>query len=272
MNVINPAYAGSNNGLGIGILHRSQWEGLDGAPETSTLNVHSAIGNNVGIGMSIISDQIGPVNETNAYIDFSYTLNLAKENKLAFGLKAGVTSHDIGLVDLALIDLDDPFFANDISEMTPNVGAGVYFYKPNKYYVSLSMPNIINSIHLDADNYNIGSETQHLFAATGYVFDLSNDFKLKPHAFLKYTSISPISLDLNANLFMYDIVELGVGYRLDAAMTGMINFKISPSCRIGYAYDSVQSELNFITKSSHEVFINFDINFNTKVSKSPRYF
>ena len=134
------------------------------------------------------------------------------------------------------------------------------------------MPNILNSVHLDAGDFNIGSETQHLFAATGYVFDLSTDFKLKPHAFLKYTSESPASLDLNANLFMYDLVEVGVGYRLDAAMTGMINFKVSPSCRIGYSYDSVQSELNFIAKSSHEVFINFDLNFNTKVSKSPRYF
>ena len=95
---------------------------------------------------------------------------------------------------------------------------------------------------------------------------------MKPHAFLKYTSETPASLDLNANLFMYDIVELGVGYRLDAAMTAMVNFRVSPSCRIGYSYDSVQSELNFIAKSSHEVFINFDLNFNTKVSKSPRYF
>ena len=127
MNVINPAYAGSSEGLGVGLLYRSQWEGLDGAPETSTVNIHTPIGNNVGLGMSIISDQIGPVKETNAYIDFSYTLNLANENRLAFGLKAGVTSHDIGLVDLTLIDLNDPFFANDISEMTPNIGAGVYF-------------------------------------------------------------------------------------------------------------------------------------------------
>ena len=272
MNVINPAYAGSADGLGVGILYRSQWEGLDGAPETSTFNIHTPIGNNVGLGLSIISDQIGPVKETNAYVDFSYTLNLANENRLAFGLKAGVTAHDIGLIGLSLIDPNDPFFANDINEMTPNVGAGMYFYKPNKYYVSVSIPNILNSVHLDAEDYNIGSETQHLFAATGYVFDLSNDFKLKPHAFLKYTSESPASLDLNANLFMYNLIELGVGYRLDAAMTAMVNLQLTPSMRIGYAYDSVQSELNFIAKSSHEIFINFDLNFNTKVSRSPRYF
>ena len=272
MNVINPAYAGSSDGIGIGILYRSQWEGLDGAPETGTLNIHSPIAENMGLGMSIISDQIGPVKETNAYIDFSYTLNLANENRLAFGLKAGVTSHDIGLTNLELIDQNDPFFSENINEMTPNIGAGIYFYKPNRYYMSVSMPNILNSVHLDADDYNVGSETQHLFAATGYVFDLSEDFKLKPHAFLKYALDSPASLDINANLFMYNIIEFGVGYRLDAAATAMINFQVGPSVRIGYAYDSVQSELNYISKSSHEVFINFDLSFTKKISRSPRYF
>jgi type IX secretion system PorP/SprF family membrane protein len=134
------------------------------------------------------------------------------------------------------------------------------------------MPNILNSVHLDADEYNIGSETQHLFAAAGYVYDISEDFKLKPHVFLKYAFDSPASIDINANLFMYDLVEVGIGYRLDDAITAMINFQVSPSVRIGYAYDNTQSELNYYTKSSHEIFINFDISFITKVSRSPRYF
>ena len=230
------------------------------------------MGNNVGLGVSVISDDIGPVKETNIYADFSYTLNLANNNNLAFGLKAGFTSHDIGLIGLDIIHPNDPFFANNVNEMTPNIGAGLYFYNPNQYYVSVSMPNILNSVHLDADEYNIGSETQHLFAAAGYIYDISEDFKLKPHVFMKYAFDSPASIDINANLFMYDLVEIGIGYRLDDAITGMINFQVSPSVRIGYAYDSTQSELNFYTKSSHEIFINFDISFRSKVSRSPRYF
>ena len=272
MNVINPAYAGSSDATSIGVLYRDQWEGLDGAPKTATMNIHFPAGNNVGFGFSAISDEIGPVSETNLYVDFSYTLNLANENRLAFGIKAGGTFHDIGLIDLSLIDPNDPFFANDINENTPNFGAGIYFYKPNKYYVSVSVPNILESVHLDSSDFNIGSETRHLFAAMGYVFDINNDFKFKPHAFMKYASEAPISLDLNANLFMYDFVEIGLGYRTDDSITAMINFLVSPSIRIGYAYDSIQSELSFLTKASHEIFINFDINFRTKVSRSPRYF
>ena len=71
---------------------------------------------------------------------------------------------------------------------------------------------------------------------------------------------------------MYDFVEFGLGFRTDDSVTAMINFLVTPSIRIGYAYDSIQSELSFLTDASHEIFINFDINFKTKVSRSPRYF
>lgn len=274
MNIINPAYTGTTEGLAVGALYRSQWVGLDGGPETFTFNIHSPVGKQVGLGLSVISDQIGPVNETNAYVDFSYTIPVGNTTKLAFGLKGGFTFHDIGIAEsqINLIDTGDPFFANAINETTPNIGAGVYFYKPNKYYVSVSMPNILNGVHLDANGRNIGSESEHLFAAAGYVINLSENFKLKPHALLKYAMDAPISYDINANVFMYDLVEVGVGYRLEDSFSGMINFQVYDNLRIGYAYDAIRSDLDIVTNSSHEIFINFDLNFSKKVSRSPRYF
>jgi len=272
MNIINPAYTGSTEVLAVGALYRSQWVGLDGGPETFTFNIHSPIGKQVGLGLSVISDQIGPVKETNAYVDFSYTIPVGTVTKLAFGIKGGFTFHDIGLADVNTTDPNDPFFENNINETTPNIGAGVYFYKPNKYYISASVPNILNGVHLDTNGTKIGSETEHFFAAAGYVFDLSENFKLKPHALLKYATDAPLSYDINANVFMYDLVEIGVGYRLQDSFSGMINFQVYDNLRIGYAYDAIRSDLNIVTNSSHEIFINFDLNFSSKVSRSPRYF
>ena len=272
MNVINPAYAGSSESVSIGALYRSQWVGLEGSPSTGTLSIHSPVGNRVGLGLSLINDEVGPVRETNAYVDFSYTLPVGSITKLAFGLKAGATFHDIGLASIETIDADDPFFSQDVNETTANVGAGMYLYQPNRWYLSASMPNILNGTHLDSDGRKIGSETEHLFAAAGYVFDLSENFKLKPHALMKFAFDAPVSYDVNLNLFMYDIVEIGGGYRLDDSFSGMVNFMVSPTMRIGYAYDAIQSELNVVTDASHEIFINFDIDLPRKVSRSPRYF
>jgi type IX secretion system PorP/SprF family membrane protein len=272
MNIINPAYAGSYDGLAIGVLYRSQWVGLEGSPNTATFNASAPVGKRVGVGLSFINDQIGPVIENNVYADFSYTLPLGNENKLAFGLKAGATFHDIGLVDLDAIDPSDPLLQTDINQATPNLGIGVYFYQTNKYYVSLSMPNMLNSVHLDDNGYKIGSETLHFFAAAGYVFSLSDNFKLKPNTMFKMAVDAPLSFDINANLFMYDRVEVGVGYRLEDSFIAMVNFLITPSLRVGYAYDSIVSDLNVATSASHEIFINFDIPLLKKVSRSPRYF
>src|SRR5215831_9926609 len=97
MNVINPAYAGSKDHLSGGVLYRNQWVGLDGAPTTFSLVGSSPVGKNVGVGLSMVADNIGPVSEKDVYADFSYTLNLGGEHRLALGLKAGATFQNTGL-------------------------------------------------------------------------------------------------------------------------------------------------------------------------------
>ena len=72
MNVVNPAYAGSKEGLSVTALYRNQWSGFDGAPVTFTFSAHSPISDKIGLGLSAIKDELGPVSETNVFADFSY--------------------------------------------------------------------------------------------------------------------------------------------------------------------------------------------------------
>ena len=163
MNVVNPAYAGLKETLSITALYRKQWSGLEGAPETITFSGHSPVSDKVGLGLSAIKDELGPVKETNVYVDFSYTLQMSETLKLALGLKAGATFHDVGLIDLELQDPNDPFFSQDINNTYPNVGAGAFFYGDN-FYIGLSVPNFLNSVHLDENGLKYGSEVMHYFA------------------------------------------------------------------------------------------------------------
>ena len=271
MNVINPAYAGSRENLSFGLLYRTQWNGLEGAPKTGTFFGHAPVGRNVGLGLSVISDEIGPVKETNAYADFSYTLPLGGEHKLALGLKAGATFHDIGLTGLDLIDANDDFFSENINTTTPNVGAGVFYYS-NKYYLAVSVPNILDSVHLDADGNKIGSETAHYFVTGGYVFQVSDNTKLKPSFLVKSAFDAPTSFDVNLNALFYEKFEIGASYRLEDSFSGLVNFAITPSLRIGYAYDNISSDIKAYAPASHEFMLLFDLNLPKKVSRSPRYF
>lgn len=270
MNVINPAYAGSRENLSFGLLYRSQWAGIDGAPETGTFFGHTPVGQKVGLGLSVISDRVGPVKETNAYADFSYTLKLGGEHRLAFGVKAGATFHDIGLADLDLIDPNDEFFQN-INTTTPNIGAG-FFYYTDKYYLALSVPNILNSVHLDADGNKLGSEEAHYFLTGGYVFQLSPKTKLKPSFLVKSAFGAPTSFDVNLNALFFEKFEIGASYRLDDSFSGLVNFAITQNIRVGYSYDNVTSDIKKYAPASHEFILLFDLNFPKRVSRSPRYF
>lgn len=279
MNVINPAYAGSKENLSMGLLYRKQWVDIQGAPETFTFSGHTPIGKNVGLGLSAISDKIGPVNEQNLYADFSYTLNLGGEHKLAFGIKAGATFHKVGLFsDIGngfVPQPNDPAFSENVDNVYLNFGSGLFYYTDN-YYFAVSVPNMFKAKHLDVrDNgqeREFGSETQHYFITGGYVFDLSPNVKFKPFAMLKTAFGAPSSVDVSTNFLFNERFEIGATYRLEDSFGAMVNFAVTPSIRIGYAYDHIVSDLNVTTPASHEIILLFDLNFPKKVSRSPRFF
>ena len=271
MNVVNPAYAGSKETLSLTALYRKQWSGLDGAPETITFSGHSPINDKMGLGLSAIKDELGPVKETNVYVDYSYTLQVSEKLKLALGLKAGATFHDVGLTNLELQDPNDPFFSTDINNTYPNIGAGAFFYGDN-FYIGLSVPNFLNSVHLDENGLKYGNETNHYFGTAGYVFQVSENMKLKPSVMVKSAFDAPLSFDGNLNALFYEKFEIGVSYRLEDSFSGLVGFQATDYLRIGYAYDHVISELDAVASASHEVILTFDVFFKKKSLRSPRYF
>ena len=267
MNILNPAYAGSKGVTSIGLLGRTQWVGVDGAPKTATLSINGPVGNNVGLGFSVIHDEIGPVKEDNVYADFSYTLNLSEEDKFAFGIKAGATF--LNVREVITVDVDP--LNVPVSLIAPNFGVGLMYYN-DRFYAGLSVPNFIESRYLDKKNgiSSTASEKTHYFLTSGYVFDLDENLKLKPSTMLKATPGAPLSIDLSLNLLIQEKVELGLSHRLDDSISGMIGFNVNQDLRIGYAYDYTTSNFGVFNSGSHEIMILFDL--NKKKIKSPRFF
>ena len=273
MSIINPAYAGSKENLSAGILYRKQWVDIEGAPTTATLFVHSPIGKNIGLGVSAISDKIGPVDEKNVYADVSYTLTVSETAKLAFGLKAGATFHtiDFGTISASLPVLDAVFASSNPSSNSFNLGSGLFYYT-DKYYIAVSVPNMLKSKYLDFNGRTYGTEVSHYFITGGYVFDLNPNLKFKPFVMVKSSFNAPTSIDASTNFLFNDRFEIGATYRIQDSFGAMVNFAITPNLKIGYAYDHIVSDLKISTPSSHEFILLFDLNFPKKVSQSPRYF
>lgn len=276
MSVINPAYTTGDVGtLNMGLIHRNQWVGVTGAPNTTSLFFHTPIDNKIEVGFSITNDNIGDViKENNIYGDFAYKLDLEEHGNLSFGLKAGVTFFDVDFNGFNLEDPSDFGFAFQNNHQTFfNIGAGVY-YNTDNYYVGLSVPNLLKSKHLDESNGSYqGVEEIHLFLTGGYVFDINEQFRLKPAFMAKAVKGAPISLDVTANVLYNDRIEFGIGYRFGDAISGLVNFRVTPELRVGYAYDYTTSNLSTYSSGSHEILILYDLDiFKRGYDKSPRFF
>ena len=273
MHIVNPAYAGSEGTLNIGLLHRTQWVGLDGAPKTTVAAINAPIKKNIGLGLSVFADEIGPVKEQNAFVDVSYTIQTSDYGNLAFGLKGGFTFLDAKLSTLDLgDDIPDDVFDNDINDSYANFGAGAFYYTDH-FYAGLSMPNMLNQFHLNRKGGIISSasEKMHYYLTSGYVFDLNDNLKLKPSVLLKGVEGAPLSIDLAGNVLINNKFELGVSWRIDDSINALMNVEVARGFRIGYAYDYTLSNLGDFNSGSHEIILLITIS-NSRNGLSPRFF
>lgn len=275
---VNSGYAGSRDALTITGLHRSQWVGFDGAPTTQTLTLHSPIYNeNLGVGLSLVNDKIGPTNNTSIYGDFAYKVKLNEKGKLAFGLKAGLSIRKTRLSDLSLNTQNDQAFISDQkSLLLPNFGFGMY-YSEERYYVGLSIPKLLKNDFSTNESFggiNLASEERHYFLIAGAVFDINKDFKIKPTTLIKLTMGAPIEVDLTALLLYKEKVWAGAMYRSDDAIGLLIGMHINDQLAIGYSYDWSYGNRTFhYNGGSHELMLMYDLIYKDKSKiRSPRYF
>lgn len=275
---VNPGYAGSRGHFSIAALHRSQWVGLDGAPSTQTLNLHTPLGyRGVGVGLSVINDVIGPTSETYLDFDLSYTIMLSNAAELSFGLKTSLHRLDITYSELDEFSIDPQLTAlQDIeNRFAPNIGAGVY-YHTDKFYLGLSAPRMLETKHFQEGNSpTIANEQMHFYLITGYVFELSPLMKFKPTLLSKAVRGAPLQVDVSGNFLFNDKFVLGAAYRWDAAFSGMAGFYFSDNkFFLGLAYDKETTELGSaaFNDGSFEVILRYDFIVTKGKVKSPRFF
>ena len=264
---INPAYAGTRGVLSIAGLYRSQWIGLDGAPVTQTLNIHSPVGNRLGLGLSIVNDEIGNGTSQETFFDatFSYTVPVSETGNLSFGLKAGGQMLNI---DLSRLQNIDPTFNSGQqvvvdNKFSPNFGLGIYYHS-DRFYTGLSAPNILETEHFDTSGESgslLARERLNLYLITGMVFDLSEDFRFKPAFLLKGVSGAPLQLDISANFMYRNKFRFGAAYRWDAAWSALAGFQLSTDVMLGLAYDREITALGStaFNNGSFEVFLRYQL-------------
>jgi len=256
MNIINPAYAGTNGHTELNLNIRSQWIGLKGSPETQSLSFAKPINDKVGIGFTVVNDQVDIIKETDFTVDFSYRVQVSETSDLFLGVKAGGYSLRVDLQSKGQIG--DPAFAENVSRFNPIFGAGAYL-KVKKFYATLSIPNFLNNNRVENSDFTEATDKTHIFLGAGYEFDLNDNLKFSPSIMTRFVQGAPSSIDLTGTFDIQDKVELGGSYRLDDSFSALALIKLGDWMKLGYAYEFITSDVKYFSDGSHEIMLRFNL-------------
>ncbi len=257
----NPAYVGTVESPEIIGLYRAQWVDIPGAPTTIRAGANIPFNNEkMGLGINIVNDVLGPSKQTYFDVAYSYEIQLSDETKLSFGLNAGGSSLNVDFSEGTFEQGSDPsLLGGNYSSFYPTVGAGLFMYHEEDWYLGASVPNFLTDELYNDEVATIVEDYMQLNVIGGYVFQLSDRTKFKPAFLVNYLQGSPVNINLSANFQFIDALTIGASYRFDNAVSGLAGFQISNAMFIGYAYDYNTNGLGEYSGGSHEAILKFYI-------------
>lgn len=300
--IFNPAYAGSKDYMSVGILHRTQWAGFEGAPTTQSVTLHTPLKNErVGVGFSLINDEIGPTNSLGANVSYAYRIPMGKNGaKLSIGMQAGIENYRADFTQLTLENAADLPFSENQNNWNPNFGAGIYYYS-RKFYAGVSCPHLVEyELVQDIGNSPIFAKGfRHYYFTMGTAIPIKGDNLIfKPSLLVKNVGVdkvlssdpafenigAPTEFDIDLSLLFQQTFWVGASFRAgvqsfgDAAKTSYdsadiwFSWNMNNGMRIGAAYDYPLTDINTQTVGSFEVMLGYEFNYVTKATVTPRYF
>ncbi|MBE0646240.1 MAG: type IX secretion system membrane protein PorP/SprF, partial [Bacteroidales bacterium] len=274
----NPAYSGSRDALAADLLTRFQWVGVDGAPRTTCLTVHTPLRNpHIGLGVYMYRDELGPTVDYNVMASFAYRI-LFPASKLAFGVSAGIKYYNIDWNVLHPLDPVDQLLVNDASNrVVPDVDFGIY-YSHARYYAGISVKHLLQNQMIVSSTAPTGEATftrlrANFYGIAGGTISLASKFVFLPSVLVKYVANAPVQADINARFLLLDILTLGVGYRTNSAIDLMVGVDVGKGFSVGYSYDIWFNALRSHNSGSHEIRISYETDlFKRTRMLTPRYF
>jgi len=259
----NPGAAGIEQGFRGGLLYRNQWTGYkglsgSGAPQNFLFTGSAPIlAANMGVGLVVNSDQVGPFNDIQASANVAYHFKVGA-GKLSAGARLGIHSRSISSGDLRVNETDDQVYQNLLGssgQIVPDFGFGLY-YASDKMFAGIS------SSHLAEPQFDFSGAkstlNRHYYLNGGYNFDLTPSVVLTPSVNLKYDS----------KVFQYEVSALakinnqfyaGLAYREQDAVSAILGVGMLQDnrLRLTYSLDYTVPSTEAKKPTSHEIMVSY---------------
>jgi len=255
MNIINPAYAGIKDSPELNLVYRSQFIGIDDAPRTISMSYSKGVGKNLGLGISVINDNVFILKQTDIALDISYKLKMSEQTNLYFGIKAGGGFTNIDLTR-AYNGGDDPLFLENQDFFNPHVGAGMHIQN-DKFYITVSTPNFLKGERYEKQGNapSVAVDNSHFYIGTGINFTLNENLMLTPMFMMRSVEGAPNSYDIGASLDIQEKLIIGMNYRVEEMTSIYTLVQVANKLKLGAAYDTTNSDLYLVDERGSLEFI-----------------
>jgi type IX secretion system PorP/SprF family membrane protein len=266
--VINPAYAGADEHPSVTIVARNQWTGVDRAPSTQSLGAHALVAKRVGLGLTVVNDNIGIHKNTTATVNYAYHLRAGRKAFVSMGLQAGVVNFRSDYLSLAG-NSNDPLLTRYVKDTKFNIGAGIYFRSP-KLDIGASFPRLLSRRIQVNDTVVVKFRNADVLGYVRYRIPVSTAFTIEPSLLLKYFPSLPVSFDTNCMIIYKEVISAGVSYRNNESIDMILKLQLTPKLEAGYAYDYPVGDGTILSSASHELMLHYVFRKNIKNIASPR--
>ena len=261
----NPAYAGVDGFTQLNAVVREQWSGINKAPETKSISMFGPLRNEkMALGGVVVSDKLGAESKNGFQLSYAYHLRLKNDLSLSLALSGGLMQYKLDNTVINPYDAGDPVFSiPGLTDVVPNASFGMYLYS-NKYYISLALPQLLNSSFSALDDFNgellVGSLVNHYYLGGGYMHELNNQFDIEPSLLLKMVPQAPIQFELVTKCTYNDMLWAALGYRHNESVLLYLGYDINDQFYIAYGHDFITSSLNKVSSGTNE--FKFGMRFN----------
>ncbi len=266
----NPARSGTEGYTELSVLHRRQWSGIQGAPETSALAINGSL-NEEKVGWSgyAFNDQTDIIRRIGVYGNYAYHIRMSESATLSLGLGAGYLANNIDLSAIRAQDQGDVYTVINGDRGTFDLNFG-FNLKIADFQLGASVPQLIGQpikylgdVASDDVTYTL---LRHYVINAQYDFKFSGDKNiLSPMVMLRAADDNvPIQIDAGLMYNMTKYGYVGAMFRSDYAVTANIGLNLTEQLTVGYAYDFSLNDYGPDLGTSHEFMLTYRFGSNKR--------
>jgi type IX secretion system PorP/SprF family membrane protein len=280
----NPAFAGKESGYRFSALHRSQWlnyttsSGTGGAPTTQLITAEGRLDSkNIGYGLTIVNDQIGPSGNLELNVKGSYHKKINRAT-LSFGGYVGIFSSSLNYDEFIVVNPEPGLpQSGKEAQVALDFGAGA-LYDHGNYYLGLS------SKHLNQPSFDFGDGAfanqlkNHSYLLFGYRIRPIGQLRIEPSLLIKTVSFNNFSYDVSVMATHQNKINGGIAFRGEESVSLIFGYSLlsDNSLKLGYAFDLVVSGLEAKSPTSHELMLRYVLPTSSReiervIQRTPRF-